>query len=431
MTYTEALQYLDSFINYERRSNYDYKQSFKLERMKRLSEILDNPHRNFRSIHIAGTKGKGSTSAIVYSILKEAGYKTGLYTSPHLVSFRERIRINDEFISEADLSRLLLKIKGGVEAMADDRPTFFEVCTAVAYLYFSREKVDFAVFEVGLGGRLDATNVLEPLVTAITPISYEHTDKLGCTLGEIACEKAGIVKEKTPCVIAPQEDEALRAIIKVCEERSSKTILVGKDIKFNEIGFSDSMEIFSVTGTASGYQKLEMTLLGSHQVVNAATAIGVIESLRLKDIAVSDEAVRKGVRNAKWQGRLEVISRCPYVVLDGAQNRASAKALARAVKRIFKYGKLILVLGISKDKDIKGVAEELLPIADKVILTKAGVTGRAAEPEHIKKFVTRKDRDVYLTGSVKEALGMARAFASPDDMILITGSLFVVGEAKL
>ncbi|MFA6321195.1 MAG: folylpolyglutamate synthase/dihydrofolate synthase family protein [Candidatus Omnitrophota bacterium] len=429
MNYEEALKYLDSFINYERRDNYNCDQSFKLDRVRRLAANLGNPQSNFKSIHIAGTKGKGSTSAIVYSILKEAGYRTGLYTSPHLISFRERIRINDELISEEDTSRMLTQIKKITDSMSADMPTFFEVYTVLSYLYFSEKKVDFAVFEVGLGGRLDATNILEPLVSAITPISYEHTDKLGNTLTAIAGEKAGIVKDDSICVVAPQEEEALSAIMKICRQRRTKVILTGSDVKFKEISFTPLKEIFEVKGLSGDYSNLEMALLGSHQVANAATAIGVVEALKFRNIEIGGEAIRRGVKNANWPGRLEVVSKEPLVMLDGAQNRASAKALAQAVKRTFEYDKLILVLGVSKDKDIKGILEELLPCADKIILTKSKVAERAADPKDINKLIP-EGRELYVASGVKEAIAKAKAAADKKDLILITGSLFVVGEAR-
>lgn len=429
MNYEEALQYLDSFVNYERRDNYNCEQSFKLDRMKRLAAGLGNPQDNFKSIHIAGTKGKGSTSAIVQSILREAGYKTGLYTSPHLISFRERIRINDELISEEDTARLLTQIKYFADKTSGDEPTFFEVYTALSYLYFSEKKVDFAVFEVGLGGRLDATNILKPLVSVITPISYEHTDKLGTTLTAIAGEKAGIVKDDSICVIAPQEEEALNAIVKVCREKRVKIILIGTDIKFKEISFTQSKERFEVDGLHGSYPGLEMSLLGSHQVANAATAIGAVEALKFYNIEIGKDAIKRGVKIAKWPGRLEVVSKDPYVILDGAQNRASANALVRAVKRIFKYDGIVLVLGVSKDKDIKGILDELLPCAGRVVLTKSKIVERAADPNGIKKLIPH-GKDLYLTDNLKEAIEKAKEIAGKKDLILITGSLFVVGEAR-
>lgn len=430
MTYPEALRYLDSFINYEKRDGYNYQQSFNIKRMQKIAALFGNPQRSVKSIHVAGSKGKGSTCAITYSILKAAGFKVGLYTSPHLVSFRERIRVNDILISEEDVAVFLERIKSVIDIMKDDRPTFFEVYTTLAYLYFKARNVDFAVYETGLGGRLDATNVLTPLVSAITPISYEHTGILGATLGEIAAEKAGIIKRNSICVSAPQEKEALCIIEKVCAENKTKLMVAGRDILFESLGSSGAKEIFNVNTAFGEYPKLETGLLGAHQVINAATAIGIIEALRYSGIVISGEAIREGVRNVKWEGRLEVIGGDPAVVLDGAQNRASANALANAIRKRFNYKSLVLVLGICKDKDIKGIVEELLPLAGSVILTKANMTDRAAEPAAIKNFITAKDKKVVMTSSVKEAVKKAVAGADRADLILITGSLFVVGEAR-
>ncbi|MFA6078605.1 MAG: Mur ligase family protein, partial [Candidatus Omnitrophota bacterium] len=228
MTYTEALHYLDSFINYEKQDAYDYRSSLDLERVKRFIRLLGDPHKGIKSIHIAGSKGKGSTAAFVHSILKEAGLRTGLYTSPHLISFRERIRINDTLISEDDIAKLSGKLKNVIDGMEkEDIPSFFEVYTALCHMYFKEQKVDIAVYEVGMGGRLDATNVIDPLVSAITPVSYEHTQKLGPTLSRIAMEKGGIIKENTVCVSAPQEEEALNSINEICVGKSAKLVLVG------------------------------------------------------------------------------------------------------------------------------------------------------------------------------------------------------------
>ena len=430
MTYPEALRYLDSFINYEKKDGYDYSESFKLERMRRICSLLGDPQKDINSIHIAGTKGKGSTCAMVHSILKNAGFRVGLYTSPHLVSFTERIKINDTFISKSAVAKILEKLKSVIEKMKGARPSFFEVYTALAYLYFKEKKVDFAVYEVGMGGRLDATNVIEPLVTAITPVSYEHMDKLGRSLRDIATEKAGIIKDNTACVIAPQDQEAMCAIERIAKKKNARLVKVGRDIRFKEITAKNESEIFSISGLASEYPRLTMRLLGSHQVINAATAVGVIESLGLSGITVPAEAIRKGIASAEWPGRLEIVGRKPYIVLDGAQNGASAKALAEAVRKIFHYKKLILVLGVSKDKDVKRILAELLPISDSVILTKAKIVDRAMEPEKIKKLIKSRTKNVVLTSSVKEALKKAKALAVPKDMILITGSLFVVGEAR-
>ncbi len=429
MTYREALDYLNSFIDYEQKSAYDYT-SFKLDRMIRIASALGDPQNAVRAIHVAGTKGKGSTSAIIQSILRAAGKRVGLYTSPHLVSFRERIRINDALISEEDIGRLMDRVKEAVDPMAEDRPTFFEVYTALAFLYFKEQNADIAIYEVGLGGRLDATNIIEPLVSVITPISYEHTEILGSTLGAIAEEKAGIIKDSSVVVSASQEKETLAVIERVCNEKESSLILVGREIRFEELKATDEREVFNVTGLFGEYKDLHMKLLGAHQVVNAALAIGVVEALRLSGIMISPEAVRKGIADVVWPGRLELIKGSPRVILDGAQNQASAHALAQTVKRQFSYRKLILILGVSKDKDIKGILKELVPIADSIVLTKSKITERALEPQKIKDLITPKDKDVTVTENVEDALAKAQAQAAPQDLVLVAGSLFIVGEAR-
>lgn len=430
MTYPEALQYLDSFTNYENKNSYDYKGSFSLGRIKALASTLGNPQDKIRSIHIAGTKGKGSTSAIIYSILKEAGFKVGLYTSPHLASFRERIRINDSLISEDDIGRILEQIKEALAGFKDDPPSFFEIYTALCFIYFKEKKVDFAVYETGLGGRLDATNILHPLVSVITPISYEHTDKLGFTLAGIAAEKGGIIKDTSVCVLAPQEPEALCVLENICNEKKAKLIRVGKEINYEELKGDDEKQEFNVFGVFQEYPRLLTRLLGSHQIANSATAIGAVEALRFSGITIPEDAVRRGVRHASWPGRLEIIGRRPLVILDGAQNRASALALANAIKKIFKYKNLILVLGVSKDKDKKGILDELLPITNSVILTKSKVVGRACEPSEIKELFDSKDKEVLVASNSKDALLKAKKIAKPEDLVLITGSLFLVGEVR-
>jgi len=430
MTYKEAGQYLDSFINYEKKDKYDYKTSFKLDRMKRLCAILGNPQHAVKSIHIAGTKGKGSTSAIIHSILKEAGYRTGLYTSPHLSSFRERIRIDDSMIAEDDICRLSEKIKTALENFKDDLPSFFEVYTALAFLYFKENKADIVVYETGLGGRLDATNLISPLVTAITPISYDHTDKLGASLKEIASEKGGIIKEGIACVSAPQEIEACLEIERICREKKSHLTMVGRDIMVKIKSANLEKQSFDVVGALGKYSELETKLLGAHQAINTATAIGVVESLRSAGFAIPDEAIRRGVLNCKWPGRLEIAARHPFIVLDGAQNRASANALASAIKELFVYKKLILVLGISKDKDIKGILEELMPISQTIIVTKSNVVNRACEPKDIAEVTGSKKGRMILTKNVPEAISRAKELADKEDLILVTGSLFVVGEVR-
>ncbi|MCM8784332.1 MAG: bifunctional folylpolyglutamate synthase/dihydrofolate synthase [Candidatus Omnitrophica bacterium] len=437
---------MESFINYERISTYSYRSVFRLERMISILSLFGSPQEKFNSIHITGTKGKGSTSAMVFSILNEAGFSVGLYTSPHLVDFRERIRIARDkswrFISEAEVVDLVEELRPKVDALKD-KPSFFELYTILAFLFFAKNNLDFAVVEVGLGGRLDATNVLTPLVCGITSISFEHTDKLGYTLKSIAQEKCGIIKEGKTVVTAPQEKEVKEVIYQTCRRKNAPLYEVGKNILFEEIAFDSKREIFRIRGIFEEYSHLEMPLLGQHQLINASVALGIIESLRRYEIYTPLEAVRDGFKHVFWPGRMEMVGDKPLIVLDGAQNRASAYALKKAIRKYFFYKRLILVIGVSKDKDIKGIFEELTEIADEIVLTKAN-NPRAEEPENIKSKIPLQElstlqnstasRDlrpeVYLTNNVIEAVDLAKEKASSEDLVLVTGSLFVVGEAR-
>ena len=465
MTYPEAIQYLESFINYERIPAYPYKEILKLERIRGFLRTIGDPQEELRCIHVAGTKGKGSTCAFVAFVLRQAGYRVGLYTSPHLTDFRERIRIleipnsvvrtrlpftpsegealksqipNSDFegmISEQELIGLIEKIRPAMEAHNQKSKhgalSFFEIYTALAFVYFKEKKVDFAVLETGLGGRLDATNVVEPIASAITPISYEHTDKLGSTLEEIATEKAGIIKKiqnpkskfQNPIVVsAPQEKEAMKVIRGRCEGTGARLYEVDRDIFYEEAN-----QGFNVIGLFQEYPNLETRLLGRHQMINAAVAIGVIESLRYHDVYVGTDAVREGLYNTFWPARCEIVSRDPFVAVDGAQNVASASALKQAIQENFKYQRLILVLGISQDKDIEGVCRQFYDWADEVILTKAG-NPRASPPEALARYF--EGRSVHLTRNVEEAKKISRKMATKSDLILVTGSLFVAGEYR-
>lgn len=440
MSYREAAAYLESFINYEKIPCYPYKKSVKLERIKDFLATIDNPHHALRCIHIAGTKGKGSTSAFIAFILGAAGYRVGLYTSPHLSDFRERIRVLSgsiphhsrcrEFegmITKEALARLLSQLRPIIEKycrVSKYGPlSFFEVYTSVAFLYFKERKVDIAVLETGLGGRLDATNVVDPLVCAITPISYEHTRQLGNTLAAIAKEKAGIIKSTGVIVVsAPQNKDAGRVIKNRCARVGAQLFTVGRDIHYEENGMA-----FKVRGLFDEHPHLTIKLLGTHQRINASVAIGVIEGLRYANIRISKRAIRKGLRNTSWPGRCEVLARKPLFVIDGAQNSASARALVKTIREHFKYKNLILILGISQDKDKKGICKELDRLADQVILTKAH-TPRASEPQQLYGYFTGKER--FITEDIKSAKRLAEALAGKDDLVLITGSLFVAGEFR-
>jgi len=435
MTYREALKYLDSFIDYEKRPAFDYRAVMKLSRMRALLDGLGNPQRNFKSILIAGTKGKGSTCAFVYSILKESGIKAGLYTSPHLIDFKERIRISypkERNISEDEVAALVTRIKLFLDNFSKSSkfgpPSFFEVYTALSFLFFSIKKVDIAVVEVGLGGRLDATNTLEPLAVGITPISLDHTDRLGKTVEAIAREKCGIIRENSTVVSSEQEPSVLHCIKKTVADKKARLLTVGKEISYEPLTASPEGQTFNIRGLHGEYALLTTPLLGRHQVANAAAAVGIIESLKAHDITVCSHNITSGIRNVNWPGRLHVAAKSPWIILDGAQNEASARALRDAVKTIFTYRNLYLVFGVSLGKDIKGLARNLFPLAEEIFFTRAD-TPRAVSPERIRRDFPDYEKRSVATFNVKEAVELARRHAGPEDLILVTGSLFVVGEA--
>ncbi|MFH1753495.1 MAG: folylpolyglutamate synthase/dihydrofolate synthase family protein, partial [Candidatus Omnitrophota bacterium] len=387
MTYRETLKYLDSFIDYEKAAVERYGKDFRIQRTERLLSSLGDPQKGIRTIHIAGTKGKGSTAAFIASILKESGLNAGLYTSPHLVSFRERITINGRMIDEEALARIITRAKPHFEEFRDEGLSFFEIYTAVAFLYFKERGVDVSVIETGLGGRLDATNTAQSAVSVITPISLEHTRILGSTLYQIAREKAGIIKRGSVCVSGPQEAEALDAVKEACVQADCRFYLVGRDIIADSTGFEREREYFNVRTPLREYRDLETGLMGVHQVVNAATAIGAVEAFGESGAHSSHDAVRRGIANTEWPGRMEIVGRDPFIVLDGAQNEASAKVLIGGMKRCFGERAFTLILGISSDKEIGSVCKVLSAQAHRVLLTRAK-TPRAADPQMLRKYIS-------------------------------------------
>ena len=440
MTYLEVIRYLNSFADFEKNLKYSYSKTFDLRRISNFLKLLGSPQESLKVIHIAGSKGKGSTAALIAYILQAASFKVGLYTSPHLQDFRERIRIlkpnksiakknSGDFegqISKSALINLIQELRPKISHFNRQaeygKLSFFEVYTALALVYFARQKTDFVVLETGLGGRLDATNVGSSLLSVITPISFEHTQKLGKTLSLIAQEKAGIIKSQRAIVIsAPQTLVVKKVISARCKKFQATLIQVGKEIKYWE-----TKSGFNIQGQLGVYKNLRLPLLGRHQFANAALAVGAVEVLINFGFKISDCQIRRGLSQALWPGRCEVISKNPVVVLDGAQNLASAKILKQAVKDFFSYKKLILVLGISRDKDLLGICKVLGSLADLVILTCASSL-RATPPEMLAKYFKAK---TYLTKSVKAAKILAGNLAQKNDLILVSGSLFVVGEYR-
>jgi len=405
-----------------------------LSRVVRLLQLMGNPEKKFKSILVGGTNGKGSTVAMISSILREAGYKVGMFTKPHLSSFTERIVVDNKRIDEDIVVKIIEEIKDKIEIMKKDlafeHPTFFEVVIALTFRYFEQQKVDFAVLEVGMGGRLDATNVVDSLVSLITNVSLEHTKILGDTVLKIANEKAGIIKQNGILITATEDDEVFNLFKKICEEKRSKIFRVGQDITFEKLSSDIHGQNFNVKSILNNYENLHISLLGEHQLFNASCAIAAVESLKFHDIVISLSAIENGLKNVKWPGRLEIIQEKPLVVLDSAKDPLAMRKLKDAVQKNFKYKKLILVISISSDKDVHSMLSEIVPISDFVVLTRHKVMKRAADPELLSAMVEEYSKDFIIIDDVKDAVREALSRANKKDMILITGSLFTVGEAR-
>lgn len=394
-----------------------------LKRVSALLAALGNPQDSFKSIHVAGTNGKGSVSSMTASVLKEAGFKTGLYTSPHLVKFNERISVSGKNISEKELVEAAAEVKAAAKkACVAGTITFFEFTTAMAFLHFSKKKVRFAVVETGMGGRLDATNLTVPMVSLITNIALDHTAWLGSTIKEVAAEKAGIIKPEVP-VVTGAEKTALSVIKAAAKKASSPVYVMGRD--FHAEGECTS---FSYSGLSGGLTGLKLTLNGGHQVGNAALALAAIEAVRTHGVHITERAIRKGLKEARWPGRFEILSRRPLVILDGAHNPSGARALKEALSTV-KRKRLILVMGIMSDKNMDGILKELVPASDLVIVTKPKGERSATLPV-LTLAASRYGKHVIGVEAVKDACKKALSLASPTDCVCVTGSLFTVGEGR-
>lgn len=442
--YQEALDYLYTFIDYSMTRNMRYtEEKFNLDRMRKFMELFDNPHKKYPVIHVAGTKGKGSTSALIAHALFEEGYKVGFYTSPHLHDFCERIQVDFIPMKHEEMVAIVEELKLKIPLVAEI--TTFELMTAMAFIYFTNKQVDYAVIEVGLGGRLDATNVVSPLISVITSLSLDHINVLGDTLAKIAYEKGGIIKNNIPVVVAPQKDEAILVLKKIAEERNSPLFQVGKDYLYAQAAKSLSGQNFFVWPKedqiavnafieSAGREDWEPTkfhipLLGFHQVQNAATAFTALTVLRQNGLRISDNSIRKGFANVVWPGRFEVINRRPFIVIDSAHNRESALRLRSAVDDYFPGIPVILVFGASEDKDIDGMLVELLPRV-KIVITTKSIHPRAISPEDLVKKVNQMGVRAIPTQSLEEAFDQALMLAGKENLILVAGSIFVAGGMR-
>ncbi|MBA7596846.1 Folylpolyglutamate synthase [subsurface metagenome] len=432
MDYQAALEYILSFTDYERSPAVLYSPAnFDLRRMEELLERLGNPHLRARAVHVAGTKGKGSTAAMIASALGAAGYGTGLYTSPHLHTFRERINIAGKDIAEGEFSTLVERLKPEVEAVnlshAYGELTTFEILTAMALTYFGEARVDFQVLETGLGGRLDATNVVPAEVAVITSISLDHAEVLGDSLDKIAGEKAGIIKPGSVVVVSPQQEEAEMVIAKVCGEKGARLIAVGRDVTWQKMAADIRGQSLRVQGQTDSYD-LTIPLLGEHQLENAATAVAALEALASCGVTIPTESIVGGLAEVRWPGRLEILSHEPLFLVDGAHNADSARRLKEAIKQYFDFQRLVLIIGVSSDKDIAGIAGELAPLSAVAIATRSRHP-RALAPSLLLEELIKHGAYTELTESVAAAASHALALAGPRDLICATGSLFVAAEA--
>jgi dihydrofolate synthase/folylpolyglutamate synthase len=403
-----------------------------LDRIRLLMQQLGDPHRRFPSIHIAGTNGKGSTATFLAAVLQEAGFRTGLYTSPHLSRFTERIKISGVEIAEEQVTTLAERLRAIIRSAPETvAPTYFEVTTAMAFAYFGEQQVDYAVVETGLGGRLDATNLLNPLFSVITNVAMEHTDCLGDTLEQIAREKGGIIKAGVGVLTAAAVPEALDVLRELCARQGSRLVRVGGEIRPEAVVLhrGDGSRCFDYVGRGIRWPGLRVNMLGDYQVENATLALGVVEGLIANGAQIPEDAVRRGLAAARWPGRLEMISTEPRILLDGAHNPHAAHALRRALENDLSFDRLTLVLGILHDKDIPAVAEQLLPLADQLILTRPAYI-RGEDPHRLARRIPAPRQALHVCEHIPEAVGKALSLYRRGDLIVITGSLYTVGEAR-
>ncbi|MCK4871971.1 MAG: bifunctional folylpolyglutamate synthase/dihydrofolate synthase [Phycisphaerales bacterium] len=437
-TYASAVRYLFNHVNHERMRMIRLNtRMFKLERMKALCEALGDPQDSIRAVHIVGTKGKGSTVAMLTSSLKACGYVVGSYTSPHLVDLRERICINDAWIPQSEFTQLMNRVGAAAESVKDEieAPSFFELMTGIAFCYFADQAVDIAVIEAGLGGRLDCTSVITPIVTAVTAISHDHTHILGDTIEKIAREKAGAFKPGVPVVSVRQPVEAEEVFREVAEEIGTTFEICGKDIDFSS-RFETTADIgphtrVCVTTETSKFEHLACPLPGEHQSLNCGLALALLDKLRTRGLHMEDNDVIHGLEETKLAGRMDIVWKDPQILVDGAHNTASVTALIRAMGAYVPYDSLIMIFGCAEDKDVDDMLKAISLGADKIIFVRAKSNPRSMYAEDLqRRFAEQSGKMTQVADSIHEALTLATRAASREDLICVTGSFYLVGEVK-
>jgi dihydrofolate synthase/folylpolyglutamate synthase len=436
-SYNEAISYLFNKTDYEKEENLRYNiTTFNLDRMKKLLSLVRNPHKKLQTVHIAGTKGKGSTATMLAKMLEANGYTVGLYTSPHVVHLHERITVNSQMISERQMLDLLNRIYVPVEKLSKiDPPTFFEIMTALAFMHFVDMKVDIGVIETGLGGRLDSTNVIEPKVIGITSLSIDHKQQLGNTIDSIAREKAGVFKSGVPAITVEQEPAAMRVLKSEALAIKTPLSVTGIDIDFS-YRFETSREHgphtrICLTTPTSKFEHLRVPLHGRHQAINCGLALAMLDKLKADGYKIDNEKATEGLNKVNLAGRMEMICEDPRIMVDAAHNAASIRALIQAIGQNIPYDSMVVIFGCNTDKDAEGMLRELQYGADKAIFTRSNSV-KAMSPEVLAEMYTEICGKMYQTAfSLGEALRLAGSAVSREDLICITGSFYLIGQAKM
>lgn len=432
MNYKQAEEFLLSLTDYEKAPSVVYSATnYDLRRMELLLNRLGNPHRGRKTVHIAGTKGKGSTATMISSVLSTAGQRTGLFTSPHLQSWNERISINSRHITQKDFAHYASAVYPDVLSLNEEarhgKLTTFEALTAMAFLCFGREKADVQVLETGMGGRLDSTNIVDPDVCIITSISLDHTQVLGESLSQIASEKAGIIKRGSIAVSAPQQPEAMKVIVEKCHELNVPLITIGKEIRWRPRSSDLNGQVFSVAGNLGDY-KLFIPLIGDHQMDNASLAVAALEVLKQVGLRISTPEILKGFAAVRWPARLQIMKKAPLVIIDGAHNVDSIQKILGSIRQHCTYKRAFVIFGSSADKDIAGMAKELAHFADRTVLTRSAHP-RAAAPRSLADIFSAAGVKADVRKNIAEALENILSIADKQDLILVTGSLFLAADA--